>query len=91
MMDFHVDGELTVLQSLDQVRFPEGPAAIKQRGVEPRHQREQLSVSSRLRECQVLSVVLEVQVRIVLPVERSEPPEGTVSHAVREGLPKLAG
>ena len=36
-------------------------------------------------------MIIEVQVRVVLPVERAEPPQRAVGHALTKGLAKLGG
>jgi hypothetical protein len=59
--------------------------------VKPRHQLEQLAIASRLRQRQVLNVIVEVQVRVVIPVERTEASQRAVGGAVSKGLAKLGG
>ncbi len=91
VVQFGVDRELAILQSLDHDHFPERVAAIEQRGVQPRDQRKQLEVAARLRQRRAPDVVVEVDLRVLFPVERAQTPKHAVADAVREGLAQLGG
>ncbi len=91
VVQFRVNGKLAVPEALDQVHFPEGAAAVEQRGMQPRDEREQLAVAPGLRQCRVADVVLEIHFWVRLPVEWAEASEHAVCNAVAEGLAQLCG
>ena len=64
--------ELAILEALYEVHFPQGPVAVQQRGVQARHQGEQLPVTPRRGQRRVADVVVDIQVFIRLPVHGAE-------------------
>ena len=56
-----------------------------------RHEGEQLAVPAGLRQRRVSDVIVEVDVRIFFPVERTEATQRAVGHPVRKGFAKLGG
>ena len=57
-------GELAILESFDQVHLPEWSAAVEQRAVESRHQREKLAITPRPGQRRMTNVIVEVEALI---------------------------
>ncbi len=72
MVIFRIDRELPVLQTFDQVNLPQRAAAIQQRGMKSRYQREELPVAPRLWQRRVANVIVQVEFPVPLPVQRAQ-------------------
>ena len=91
VMQLGVNGELTISQTLDQVHFPERAAAVEQRRMQLGYQSEQFAVPARRRKRRLPDVIVEVDIRVFLPIERTESPEHARGDAVCKRPPKLGG
>ncbi len=62
-----VDRKLPVLQTLNQMRFPEGSGAVQESGVQAGRQREQLAVASRGGQGAVAHMIVHVHLCVFFP------------------------
>ncbi len=73
MMDLEEAGGAAVLQSLDQIRFPERPQRVERRGEHGADEVQQVPLGGRLRQDHLARVVLGLEIRIVLPLRKRQP------------------
>ena len=68
-MDLGVDREAAVVESFDQVGFPQRAVAVEQRSVQPRRQLQQFANPARRRQRRAAQVVLHVEIAVEGPGE----------------------
>ena len=71
MMHFHINRKLTVLQSFNDMQFPQWTAAIQERAVKTRHQCKKLAITPWLWQGRMSEMIVKVEMIILLPVHRS--------------------